>query len=371
MPRPIHAPRVNNNDDEVEVVSLAIAAGDRVAPGQIVGQVETEKAAIDIESGDGGFVLFVADVVGKRVPVGSILAWVGASADEAIPADKRDVAVDTHSAIAAEVTGKARLLILEHGLNIADIPRSGARLTVSDVERYIARQAATGDHVGGRLKVPLSATPATEGRIVELRSEERGMLHTVTWHRDEAVPAYLELGYDHDSWDRWAGEFGAKQNLLFNPLLPLIAHRLVELAVNNPKLNATVVSDSRYEYATVNLGFTVQVGEILYLTVVQNAGSLTQRGFVDAILELQRRAAANKLGPAETQGATIAISSMSRWKVARHIPILAPQTALMVAHTVDATGKGVLGATYDHRVLNGFEVVDVLRELGNAPRSNA
>ena len=143
--------------------------------------------------------------------------------------------------------------------------------------------------------------------------------------------------------------------------------RLVELAIELPALNSTIVGNKRYEYATVNVGFTVQADDTLYLAVARDAGSLGENGFVKAMGELQRRATAHKLGPQETQGATIGFSSMGRWKVSRHIPVLPPQTALIVAHAVAADGKTVLGASYDHRVLNGFHVVTALRKL-SAPR---
>jgi pyruvate/2-oxoglutarate dehydrogenase complex dihydrolipoamide acyltransferase (E2) component len=117
----------------------------------------------------------------------------------------------------------------------------------------------------------------------------------------------------------------------------------------------------------VNVGFTVQAGEVLYLAVTRNAHSLGQLNFVHALIDLQRRAAAHKLSGDETQGATIGFSSMARWKVARHIPVLAPMTALMVAHTQDHQGQSVLGATYDHRVLHGADVAALLRRMTLAP----
>jgi pyruvate/2-oxoglutarate dehydrogenase complex dihydrolipoamide acyltransferase (E2) component len=71
----------------------------------------------------------------------------------------------------------------------------------------------------------------------------------------------------------------------------------------------------------------------------------------------------HKLRETETSGGTIGFSSMERWKVTRHIPILAPQTSLMVAHAAGRDGKGTLGATYDHRILTGAQVVTALRQL--------
>jgi pyruvate/2-oxoglutarate dehydrogenase complex dihydrolipoamide acyltransferase (E2) component len=151
---------------------------------------------------------------------------------------------------------------------------------------------------------------------------------------------------------------------MLSPLLSLMAWRLVEVAREMPALNATMAGDRRHEYDAVNLGFTVQAGETLYLAAVASAEQLGQDAFVHRLGDIQRRAAAHKLAPDEIRGATISFSSMARWKISRHIPVLPPHTALIVAHAASAAGVAVLGASYDHRVLNGYQVVNALRKLG-------
>jgi len=132
------------------------------------------------------------------------------------------------------------------------------------------------------------------------------------------------------------------------------------------RINSTIIGDQRYHYNQVNVGFTVQVEETLYLTVVQQADGMDERRFVDALGEVQRHAIAKKLRPDESQGATVGFSSMARWAVNRHVPVLAPFTSLMVAHAAPERADGaaaILGASYDHRVLSGFDVARVLQLL--------
>jgi len=366
----IHVPRINNNDDEVKLAGLQIAVGSRVTKGQIVGQVETDKAVVDVEAGNDGFVLAILGEVDATVSVGSVLVWVGQTVDEAVPLPQGTPpgAVSTSSA----PTAKAGALLAEHGLDAAQVPASGERLTVADVERFLATGGAAS--TPSRAAVPATASkvdsvPDVAGELKLLKSEEKGMLATVTWHRDVAVPGYVEVSYDPAPWDEYAQTFGQQHGLLLSPLLPLMAWRLVELAAESPRLNATIVGSKRYEYAEVNVGFTVQAGDVLYLAVVRNSAALGPLGFVTGLVDLQRRAAGHKLGPLETQGATIGFSSMARWKVSRHIPILPPHTAIMVAHAVAPDGSGVLGATYDHRVLNGSEAAATLRKLCKPPKA--
>ena len=61
MANAIYVPRINNNDDEVKVLAFDVHVGDKVQTGQIVGQVETDKAVLDVTAVSDGYVLgFVA-----------------------------------------------------------------------------------------------------------------------------------------------------------------------------------------------------------------------------------------------------------------------------------------------------------------------
>ena len=369
MATAIYIPRINNNDDEVKVLSFDVGTGDRVSSGQIVGQVETDKAVLDVSAPSDGYVLGFVAKAEEVVRVGSIMLWLGETADETIP-ETPDPATASPLAQTSQVTAKARLLLEKNGLRPDVIPPIDGRVTVEAVERYLSTHggASTGTISAGAAQ-PRDLLPDVEGRPVNLSREEKGMAATVTWHRDFAVPGYIEIDYDLAPWAEYARHFQEEKGLLMPPLLPLMAWRLVEIAQETPRLNATFVDNKRFEYAPVNLGFTIQAGDALYLAVVRNATELNEFGFVNSLGDVLRRAAGHNLRESEASGATLGFSSMERWKVTRHIPILPPHTALMVAHAAGQGGRGVLGASYDHRVLNGGQVVAALKKL-SLPRKN-
>ncbi len=173
------------------------------------------------------------------------------------------------------------------------------------------------------------------------------MARTVLWHRDEAAAGYIELVHDPQLWETYAAEFQKTHGLLLNPLLALMAWRLAKLAAENPRLNATAATDGAYLYSQVNLGFTVQAGTSLYVVVVHDAASKSEAEFVRNLSDLQRAAMKRALKAGQTAGATIGFTSMARWNnVARHIPILIPQTSLMLAHSSKINGLTYLGASY-------------------------
>ena len=368
MPYPLHVPRVNNNDDIVLIVELSVNEGDFVKGGDSVAAVETDKATVEVEAERDGYVLKILPELDEKVAVGSVMIWLGDSPDEAVP-EEATMPVQPAVAGAARPTAKARVMLKKLGLDEGQIPTGGERLTVTDIEAYLAKQGASTPTASAPILVQTREhTPTVPGEYQELSEEAHGMLVTVQWHRDQVAAGYLEVEYDPASWEEYAAKYAQQNKLMLSPLLPLLAHRLVELAKENPQINATVVNDRYYLYTPINMGFTVQVDKTLYLTVVRDAQSMSPSEYIGALGEVQRHAIAHKLGPNEVTGATITFSSMARWRVSRHIPILPPYTGLMVAHAAPkGSGRAVLGASYDHRLLSGFDVAQVLQSLSQPP----
>ena len=363
----LHAPRVNNNDDIVQVIAFRVAVGDFVKQGDIVLDVETDKAIVEVAAENAGYVLKLMCAVDDKVAVGSVLLWQGETIDEPVP-ETAVVAAATGGGN-ARPTAKARALLKELGLDAGVVPAFGDRLSLADVETYIAAHGIQRrDHIPAVTVSARESVPDVAGELVDLNAEERGMLITVSWHRDHAAATYLEVEYDPKAWEDHAAAYASANKLMLSPLLPLLAYRYVQLAKANPRVNATVVNGKRFQYQPVNLGFTVQAGETLYLTVVRDADALETQPFIEALGEVQRHAIQRKLNREETSGATLAFSSMARWNVSRHIPILPPYCSLMIAHAAPkGSGRAVLGASYDHRVLSGFDVARLLMELAKPP----
>jgi pyruvate dehydrogenase E2 component (dihydrolipoamide acetyltransferase) len=363
MPTPLHTPRVNNNDDVVRLIRLHIRAGDAVKVGDLVAEVETEKASYTVEAEQSGFVLSVIPQLDAMVEVGSVLMWIGSAPDELVPVGDAPAA---SLGLVAEPTVKAAQLLARFGLQASDVPASGARLSARDVEEFVAHKGLIAHaSTSGRLPVAEDALlPDVRGSFENLSTSERRMLRTVLWQRQHAVPGYVELPYDATAWDRLAADYQKQERLLLSPLLPLMVFRLVTIVKRHTRLNATIVGDRRLVYDTINVGVTVQSDSTLYLAVVRDAGRMTCREFIDTMAQLQRNAFAHRLRAEETSGTTVAFTSMARWNVSRHIPVLPPHTAFTLAHSAASPGgQAVLGATYDHRVLTGFDAWSALAEI--------
>ena len=366
MPIALRTPRINNNDDTVRLTSILVETGAAVRKGQSLAEIETDKATFEVEAEQDGYVLAILHQPGETVDVGSVLFWLGATPDDVVVPEAADVRPSSETPVSsgAEPTLKAALLLSEYNLTADQVPCSGHRLTAVDVESFI-RQRGLQKPKGRttRAEEPAPVLPSAPGTRTPLTPEERGMLRTVIWQRDEAAPGYVEMQYDPGPWEAWATEYQRREKLLLSPLLSLMAWRLTQLAAENRHWNATITGGDKYLYDSINLGFTVQSGSTLYLAVIERAETLSRKEFVDKLGQLQRSAIGNRLKPHEMSGATISFSSMARWQASRHIPVLPPNTAIIVAHAAARDGSATIGATYDHRVLSGFDAISVLRGI--------
>jgi len=209
-----------------------------------------------------------------------------------------------------------------------------------------------------------------EGQYKEkMSSIEQAISKTVNWHKENTVPAYLEIIIDQSYWDNYSKILMDANKLLVNPLLSILAYRVASIVNKFPRINSYCDGENIITFKSVNLGFTVEVKDRLYLVVVHNADKMDELAFVKELFKLQKKAFSDKLSPKDTSGATIAFTSLSKEGVIRHIPILPTKTGLIIAHSSsfehkkDIAKSVTIGATYDHRYLSGGYVAKVLNYM--------
>jgi pyruvate/2-oxoglutarate dehydrogenase complex dihydrolipoamide acyltransferase (E2) component len=376
MATPITAPRLDANDDFVSVTSILVEEGQAVKREEPLLELETTKAVMSVEAESDGYVLKLACAEGDQVAVGAVLLWFGERPDETVPesfAGQVPAAAAPEGGPTGHPTMKALKLLQEHGIEAEAVPRSGERLTAQDVMAYLGQAKASGAADPARSAQASGPVPSglAPGRIVTLTPQERGMLNTVLWHREQAAATYLERAYDPAPWAEFARDFASRHSLFLDPLLALMTYRMVRAAADRPEVNATIVNGEKYLYDHVNPGFTIRTQDALYLAVVHRAEGLDALDFVQALFGLQKRAMGHKLRPEETQAATIAFSSLAATNVSRHVPVLPPYASLMVSHASPDDGpdanRAVLGATYDHRMVDGYGVATFLQTMTTPP----
>ena len=403
-------PKLSDTMVEGTLVKWVKAKGDKVEVGDILAEVETDKATMEMEAFDEGTLseLYVAE--GGTIKVGDKIALIlaeGETADTAPAAQSTPTAEKPKAsapaattplalaprAAAPATTGRtkasplARKIAATRGVNLSSIAGTGpgGRIVKKDVENAPA---------GGGGGVASPATPsiraahgiAGEEKIIALTGMRKTIAERLLASKTQIPHFYLSVTMDGGPLMALRKELNAMaekdggQKLTVNDFILLAAARA---AAEVPKINAAYDGDAIIEYAEVNLAVAVAIEDGLITPVIKKANTLTLREISAKMKELAAKARGKKLKPEEYQGGTITLSSLGGYGIDSFLPIINPpqsfilgigaiikqpvvneQDQLVVGHRLIISGSG------DHRVIDGAvaaEYMNALRRLVEKP----
>ena len=403
-------PKLSDTMVEGTLVKWVKTKGDKVEVGDILAEVETDKATMEMEAFDEGILseLYVAE--GGMIKVGDKIALIladGETADTAPAAQSTPTAEKPKAsapaattplalaprAAAPATTGRtkasplARKIAATRGVNLSSIAGTGpgGRIVKKDVEN-----APTGG--GGGVASP--AKPAIraahgiagEEKIIALTGMRKTIAERLLASKTQIPHFYLSVTMDGGPLMALRKELNAMaekdggQKLTVNDFILLAAARA---AAEVPKINAAYDGDTIIEYAEVNLAVAVAIEDGLITPVIKKANTLSLREISAQMKELAAKARGKKLKPEEYQGGTITLSSLGGYGIDSFLPIINPpqsfilgigaiikqpvvneQDQLVVGHRLVISGSG------DHRVVDGAvaaEYMNALRRLVEKP----
>ena len=403
-------PKLSDTMVEGTLVKWVKTKGDKVEVGDILAEVETDKATMEMEAFDEGILseLYVAE--GGMIKVGDKIALIladGETADTAPAAQSTPTAEKPKAsapaattplalaprAAAPATTGRikasplARKIAATRGVNLSSIAGTGpgGRIVKKDVENAPA---------GGGGGVASPATPAIraahgiagEEKIIALTGMRKTIAERLLASKTQIPHFYLSVTMDGGPLMALRKELNAMaekdggQKLTVNDFILLAAARA---ATEVPKINAAYDGDAIIEYAEVNLAVAVAIEDGLITPVIKKANTLSLREISAQMKELAAKARGKKLKPEEYQGGTITLSSLGGFGIDSFLPIINPpqsfilgigaiikqpvvneQDQLVVGHRLVISGSG------DHRVVDGAvaaEYMNALRRLVEKP----
>jgi pyruvate dehydrogenase E2 component (dihydrolipoamide acetyltransferase) len=368
--------------------------GEEVVKGEPLLEVETDKAAVEIEAPADGILAGVKAGEGDVIPVGQTIAWIvkpgeeppkeaapagssrGTTTEAARPAESTKAASATAGAGAAapKISPKARRLAKEHGVDIGSLHGSGpgGEILASDV-----LAAAEG-------KAPAAATTApgaAAGTLEPLTSIGRLMAERMiqSW---TSVPHFfvtreVDAGALNSAREKRAA--AAEQNGGVRPTHTDLLVALVARALRkHPRLNGTWTAEGVRLNPDVNIGIAIAVNDGVIAAVIPNADKATIGEIATQRRELAERAKAGRSRPADITGATFTISNLGMYGVDAFTAIITPPQAaiLAVSSIVDrvvpvdgAPGiRPIMSMTLscDHRVFDGARAALFLSDLAEA-----
>ena len=403
-------PKLSDTMVEGTLVKWVKTKGDKVEVGDILAEVETDKATMEMEAFDEGILseLYVAE--GGMIKVGDKIALIladGETADTAPAAQSTPTAEKPKASVppattplapapraaAPATTGRikasplARKIAATRGVNLSSIAGTGpgGRIVKKDVEN-----APTGG--GGGVASP--AKPAIraahgiagEEKIIALTGMRKTIAERLLASKTQIPHFYLSVTMDGGPLMALRKELNAMaekdggQKLTVNDFILLAAARA---ATEVPKINAAYDGDTIIEYAEVNLAVAVAIEDGLITPVIKKANTLSLREISAQMKELAAKARGKKLKPEEYQGGTITLSSLGGFGIDSFLPIINPpqsfilgigaiikqpvvneQDQIVVGHRLVVSGSG------DHRVVDGAvaaEYMNALRRLVEKP----
>ncbi len=407
-------PDVGEGTAEAELVGWHVKVGDAVEEDQIIADIMTDKATVEITSPVAGTVVALYGEAGKSVPVGGPLvafdvegrgnvstpvaapkpapkpAENATAASAAVSTAQRAPSATAPSKPVPALTGRApgerpsaspavRNRARDLGVDLTFVPGSGpaGRITHEDLDGFIARggsQPASAPSGGGSTYAKAQGT--TEVKIIGLRrkiaekmAESVRRIPHITYVEEIDMTAVEELRAHLNATK-------SKDQPKLN-VLPFIARAIVVALRDQPQINATYDDDAGVltQHAPVHLGIAAQTPNGLMVPVVRHTEA---RDPYDTALEIARVSGAAKDGSAkreELSGSTITITSLGTLGGVVHTPIINhPEVAIVgpnkiAERVVVKDGQMVvrkmmnLSSSFDHRIVDGHDAAVFVQRI--------
>ena len=396
-------PDLGEGTVESEIAEWFIAVGDQVNEEDVVGSMMTDLAAVDLSSPVSGKVVKLAGEPGDIVAVGAPLVVFetdAAPAAEPAPAAKDEKAGKKRAkpeqpAPAAEpqpapqpqaatldrkrvMTSPAiRRQAKELGVDLEAVPGSGpgGRISRTDFEQYIKRQAVA----GVAPQAPSAATPTaatTEVKVIGLRRIIAERLAAAK--REIPHFAYVEE-IDITELEALRKHLNSKRT---DPserltLLPFLGLALIRALRDFPQCNTTYDKDRNVllRHGAVHLGIATQTPDGLKVPVVRNAHALTMDALATEIRRVSQAAKDNSAKKEELSGSTITITSLGKLGGIGSTPVInQPEVAIIgvnraVERPVVVNGQVAvrlmmnLSSSFDHRFVDGYDAAAMIQRI--------
>jgi 2-oxoisovalerate dehydrogenase E2 component (dihydrolipoyl transacylase) len=396
-------PDLGEGTVEAEIVDWRVKPGDQVAEDDVICEVMTEKAAVELPSPVSGRVVSTTGQPGDMVPVGSalIVFETAGSTTVASAAQVRSVSAPAGASVAAvrssngaagvaQVAGDRgrvatspaiRRRAHEAGVDLSKVPGSGpnGRIVREDFEAYVEKHAkgAPEKPTPLRARAPASAEGATEEikvigirRLIAQRMSEakRNIPHFA--YVEEMDVTDLEALRRHLNSKHAPGT----PSLTYLPFLVLA---LVRVLKDFPQANAQYDAERGViiRHRAVHVGVATQTPDGLKVPVVRDAQA---RSLWDLAAEMRRvseAARTNKATREELSGSTITVTSLGKLGGIASTPIInAPEVAIIgvnraverpvVLHGAITIRRMMnLSSSFDHRFVDGYDAAALIQAL--------
>lgn len=404
-------PRLSDTMTEGVIASWQKNVGDTVKKGEVLADIETDKATMELESYKDGILLYQGAKAGEKILVNDLLciigkdgldvaaivaavkAGAGSAAPKEAPAASSVVAPAAPVAASAPVVEQAvvnsgrifasplaKRIAAEKGIDLKYVKGSGdnGRITKIDIDQYTPAAAPTASSATASKSTAPVVSNAVTGQVsftdVPVSQMRKVIAKRLSESLFTAPHFYLTMQIDMDAAIAARTKINevASVKVSFNDLVVKATAMALK---KHPKINSSWMGDFIRYNDHINIGVAVAVDEGLLVPVVRfaDAKSLSQIGA--EVKDFAQRAKDKKLQPSDWEGSTFTISNLGMFGIDQFTAIINPPDACILAvggisqEPVVKNGQVVPGnimkltLSCDHRVVDGATGAAFLQTL--------
>ncbi|KQM97070.1 branched-chain alpha-keto acid dehydrogenase subunit E2 [Sphingobium sp. Leaf26] len=415
MSKTIQMPALSPTMEEGTLAKWLVKEGDTVSSGDLLAEIETDKATMEFEAVDEGVIAKILVSEGSEgVKVGTVIAIIaeegedvaavaaGGGKADAAPAPKADVTAEKAEAAAPKadpVPAKAaaapavssgdrikasplaRRLAEAKGIDLASVTGTGTngRVVKADIEGAKAGAPAAAPTVAPAAAAPAAAAPAPVAaaaqdfgiphEVVKLSGMRKTIARRLTESKQQVPHIYLTVDIQLDKLLKLRGELNAglesrKVKLSVNDLLIKALGVALEQV---PECNVQFAGDQMLQFKRADISVAVSIPGGLITPIVTDAAGKGVASISTAMKDLATRAKDGKLKPEEYQGGTASLSNMGMFGIKQFEAVINPPQAMIMAigagekrpYIVEdavqiATVMSATGS-FDHRAIDGAD----------------
>jgi pyruvate dehydrogenase E2 component (dihydrolipoamide acetyltransferase) len=391
----VKMPKLSDTMEEGVVSKWHKKVGDKVKSGDLLAEIETDKATMDFESFQDGVLLYIGVEEGKGAPVDSILAILGKEGEEyksllnAAPTSAAPVvesapevsvvaSIEAPAAVASSVINNdsrtkasplAKKIASEKGIDINQVSGSGdgGRIVKRDIENFSPASPAKSSVAYS----PVGQESYTEENVSQMR---KVIARRLAESKFSAPHFYLTIEIDMDNAIAARTSINAQGDvkISFNDFVVKASSMALR---KHPAINSSWLGDKIRRNNHVNIGVAMAVEDGLLVPVVRFADNKSLSQISAEVKEYSAKAKSKKLQPQDWEGNTFTISNLGMYDIEEFTAIINPPDACILAvgsikqKPVVKNGAVVPGnvmkltLSCDHRVVDGASGAAFLKTL--------
>jgi pyruvate dehydrogenase E2 component (dihydrolipoamide acetyltransferase) len=353
MAKEVRLPQLGQTMEEGTIVNCLIKVGDKVNKGDVIFEIETDKATLEMESPADGFVKHILVEVDQTLPIGEPLLVLGdkdeevpqnfidslkggapAAPSEAVPVEQAAPAAPQPAAATSQpaptagkvlASPRAKKLAGELGVDLANVTGTGpaGKITEQDVRQTAASTTAKPAATAPSASAPVAQADVKLGATVPMNRLQKITAERMLKSKREIPCFYLTVKADVTGLVKMRTELNQTSDVKVS-YNDFIIKAVASGLERYPIMTGQLAGESIMLAKTINVGLAISVPDGLVAPILKDVNKKDVKQVARDSQALVERARGNKLTPTDLEGGCITVSNLGAFGIDNFIPIVVP-----------------------------------------------